>query len=136
MLRAALNANWKTYVTNRELYGDNPQIKKKKRPFTFAGHCKRAEGCIVSELVTWRPTPGTRSKGRPKKTYTLRKPGSNIRRKGSLSIQKWYQIWAYPFRIKVIRKAGSKSLIRNWIKYFCQMILKRIKIMILNRINL
>ena len=68
--------------------------------------------------------------------YTLRKPGSNMRRKGSLLIQKRYQIWAYPFRIKVIRKAGSKSLIRNGIKYFCQMILKRIKIMILNRINL
>ena len=34
-----------------------------------SGHCKRAEGCIVSKLVTWRPTQGARSKGRPKKTY-------------------------------------------------------------------
>ena len=68
--------------------------------------------------------------------YTLKKPGSNMRRKGSLLIQKRYQIWAYPFRVKVIRKAGSKSLIRNGNKYFCQMILKWIKIMILNPIHL
>ena len=66
-------------------------------------------------------------------TFTLWKPGSNMRRKGSLLIQKRYQIWAYPFWIKVIRKAGSKSLIRNGIKYFCQMILNRIKIMIFKR---
>ena len=39
-------------------------------------------------------------------------------------------------RIKVIRKAGSKSWIRNGIKYFCQMIMKWIKIMFLNWINL
>ena len=54
-----------------ELYGDIPQIttKIKARRLTFAGHCKRAEGFIVSKLVTWRPTQGARSKGRPKKTY-------------------------------------------------------------------
>ena len=71
MLRAALNVNWKTHMTNKELYGDMPQIttKIKARRLTFAGHCKRAEGCIVPKLVTWRPTQGARSKGRPKKTY-------------------------------------------------------------------
>ena len=50
MLRAALNVNWKTHMA-------------------FAGHRKRAEGYIVLKLVTWRPTQGARSKGRPKKTY-------------------------------------------------------------------
>ena len=71
MLRSALNVNWKTHMTNEELYGDIPQIttKIKARRLTFAGHCKRAEGCIVSKLVTWRPTQGARSKGCPKKTY-------------------------------------------------------------------
>ena len=71
MLRSALNLDWKTHMTNEELYGDIPQIttKIKARRLTFAGHCKRAEGCIVSKLVTWRPTQGARSKGRPKKTY-------------------------------------------------------------------
>ena len=71
MLRSALNVDWKTHMTNEELYGGIPQItsKIKARRLTFAGHCKRAEGCIVSKLVTWRPTQGARSKGRPKKTY-------------------------------------------------------------------
>ena len=70
MLRAALNVNWKTHMTNKELYGDMPQIttKIKARRLTFAGHYKRAEGCIVSKLGTWRPTQGARSKGRHKKT--------------------------------------------------------------------
>ena len=58
-------------MTNKELYGDMPQITTeiKARRLTFAGHCKRSEGCIVLKLVTWRPTQGARSKGRPKKTY-------------------------------------------------------------------
>ena len=29
MLRAALNVNWKTHMTNNELYGDIPQITTK-----------------------------------------------------------------------------------------------------------
>ena len=54
MLRAALNVDSKTHMTNKELYGDTPQITTeiKARRLTFAGHCKRAEGCIVSKLVT------------------------------------------------------------------------------------
>ena len=45
MLRAALNVNWKTHMTNKQLYGDIPQIttKIKARRLTFAGHCKRTE---------------------------------------------------------------------------------------------
>ena len=71
MLRPALNVDWKTHMTNKELYSDTLQIttKIKARRQTFAGHCERAEGCRVSKLVTWRPTKGIRSKGRPKKTY-------------------------------------------------------------------
>ena len=58
-------------MTYKELHGDIPQIttKTKARRPTFARHCKRAEGCKVSKLVTWRPTQGARSNGRPKKTY-------------------------------------------------------------------
>ena len=43
MLRSALNVNWKTHMTNKELYGDIPQItaKIKARRLTLAGHCKR-----------------------------------------------------------------------------------------------
>ena len=35
----------------------------------YAGHCKRAKGRAVSDLVTWRPTQGKRSRGRPFKTF-------------------------------------------------------------------
>ena len=58
-------------MTNKELYSDIPQIttKIKARRLTLAGHCKRAEGCIVSKLVMRRSTREARSKGRPKKTY-------------------------------------------------------------------
>ena len=71
MLRSALNVSWKTHMTNRELYGDIPQITSKitARRLQFAGHCKRAKGRTVSELVTWRPMHGRRARGRPRKTY-------------------------------------------------------------------
>ena len=56
---------------NKELYGDLPKITTRisQRRLQFAGHCKRSEGKIISELVTWRPTQGRRSAGRPTKTY-------------------------------------------------------------------
>ena len=58
-------------MTNAELYGDIPQITTniKARRLTFAGHCKRAEGRIVSKLVTWQPTQGAGSEGFLKMTY-------------------------------------------------------------------
>ena len=40
-----------------------------KRRLQFASHCKRSEGKIISELVTWRPTQGRRSAGWPTKTF-------------------------------------------------------------------
>ena len=71
MLRKALDVSWKDHITNKELYGDLPKITTQinKRRLQFAGHCKRSEGKIVSELVTWRPTQGRRSAGRPTKTF-------------------------------------------------------------------
>ena len=71
MLRKALDVSWKDHITNKELYGDLPKITTQisKRRLKFAGHCKRSEGKIVSELVTWRPTQGRRSAGRPTKTF-------------------------------------------------------------------
>ena len=58
-------------MTNRELYDNIPQVTTKitKRRLQFAGHCKRAKGRAVSDLVTWRPTQGKRSRGRPFKTF-------------------------------------------------------------------
>ena len=47
MLRSAWNVDWRTHMTNEELYGDIPQIttKIKARRLTFAEHFKRADGC-------------------------------------------------------------------------------------------
>ena len=44
------------HITNKELYGDLPKITKRisQRRLQFAGHCKRSEGKIISNLVTWR----------------------------------------------------------------------------------
>ena len=60
MVRKALDVSWKDNITNKELYGDLPKITTRisKRRLQFAGHCKRSDGKIVSELVTWRPTQG------------------------------------------------------------------------------
>ena len=71
MLRKALDVNWKSHITNKELYGDLPKVttKIKIRRLQFAGHCKRHAERIVAKLVTWRPTHGHRLPGRPTKTY-------------------------------------------------------------------
>ena len=60
MLRRALDVSWKDHITNEELYGDLPKITTRisKRRLQFAGNCKRSEGKIISELVTWRSTQG------------------------------------------------------------------------------
>ena len=73
ILRRALNVSWKDHITNKELYGDLPKITTgiSKRRLQFAGHCKRSEGKVISELVTWRPTQGRRSPGRPTKTFVV-----------------------------------------------------------------
>ena len=71
MLRKALDVSWKDHITKKELYGDLPRITTQisQRRLQFAGHCKRSEGKIISALVTWRPTQGRRSAGRPTKTF-------------------------------------------------------------------
>lgn len=69
MIQICLSVNWKTDTTNSKFYRDIPPntTKSNARTLTFAGYCKRTEGCI--KRVTWRPTQGTRSKLRPKMTY-------------------------------------------------------------------
>ena len=71
MLRAALDISWKSHITNRELYGDLPKITAKitNKRLRFAGHCKRRKGGVVSNLITWQPTQGKRTAGRPTKTF-------------------------------------------------------------------
>ena len=67
MLRKVLDVSWKDHITNKELYEDLLKITTRisKRRL----HCKRSEGKIISELVTWRPTQGRRSAEWPTKTF-------------------------------------------------------------------
>jgi len=71
MLRMALNIHWTQKITNKELYGKLEQlsIKVRRRRLRFAGHCMRREDEVVSDLVLWAPTHGTRRRGRPPETY-------------------------------------------------------------------
>ena len=71
MLRKALNINWRQHMTNKELYGELPQISTtiRERRLKFAGHCKRNTEDPVSKLLLWEPVHGVRKKGQPAKSF-------------------------------------------------------------------
>ena len=71
MIRKALNISWKQHLTNKELYGELPQISAtiRRRRLKFAGHCARNPEDPVSQLLLWEPSQGLRKKGRPEKTF-------------------------------------------------------------------
>ena len=66
-----LNVHWSKKVTNEVLYGAIEKISTKiRRTFLkFAGHCLRRDYEVVSGLVLWEPTHGTRRWGRPQESY-------------------------------------------------------------------
>ena len=61
-----LNIHWKNKIMNDILYGELERLSNKirRRVLQFAGHCLRREEDIVSDLVLWQPTHGTRRRGR------------------------------------------------------------------------
>ena len=71
MLRKALNVSWKQKVPNTELYGDLPKISDvvRERRLRLAGHCMRHKNEVSSNLVIWRPSRGSRNRGRPTNTF-------------------------------------------------------------------
>ena len=71
MLRAVLNVDQNTHITNKDLYGQLPRLSKKvaARRMRLAGHCHRHRELPASRLVLWEPTHGHRSRGRPALTY-------------------------------------------------------------------
>ena len=71
MLRAILNISWKQHPTKARLYEHLPAISTtiRQRRVTFAGHCWRSKGEIVSDLVLWQPSHGRTKLGRPHRTY-------------------------------------------------------------------
>ena len=71
MLRMAFNVSYKDHLTNKELYGDLPQVTSKiqQRRMRLAGHCMRHPEEIANKLVLWEPLDGTRNRGPQKTTY-------------------------------------------------------------------
>ena len=71
ILRMILNVHWSQKVINEVLYGAIEKISTKIRCrfLKFAGHCLRRDDEVVSDLVLWEPTHGTRRRGRPPESY-------------------------------------------------------------------
>ena len=71
MLRMALNISYKDHMTNKELYGELPQVscKIQQRRMRLAGHCLRHPEEIANKLVLWEPLEGIRNRGPQKTTY-------------------------------------------------------------------
>ena len=66
ILRMDLNIHWTNKIKNEILYGELERLSKiRRRQLKFSGHCLRREYDIVSDLVLWKPTHGTRRRGRP-----------------------------------------------------------------------
>ena len=68
ILRMVLNIHWTHRIKNEILYGTLERLSNKirRRRLKFAGHCLRREDDVVSDLVLWQPTHGTRMRGRPR----------------------------------------------------------------------
>ena len=71
ILRMILNVHWSQKVTNEIQYGAIEKISTKirRRFLKFAGHCLCRDDEVVSDLVLWEPTHGTRRRGRPPESY-------------------------------------------------------------------
>ena len=66
-----LNIHWKNTIKNEILYGALELLSNiiRRRRLKFAGHCIRREDEVVSDMVLWQPTNGTRRRGRPPDSY-------------------------------------------------------------------
>ena len=71
ILRMVLNIHWTHTIKNEILYVTLERLSKKirRRILKFAGHFLQREDEVVSDLVLWQPTHGTRSRGRPPDSY-------------------------------------------------------------------
>ena len=80
ILRMILNVHWSQKFTNEVLYGaiEKVSIKIRCRCIKFAGHCLRRDYEVVSDLVLWEPTHGTRKRGRPPEFWCSFKATSGI----------------------------------------------------------
>ena len=72
ILRMVLNIHWTNKIKNKiNLYGALERLSNniRRRRLKFAGHCLRREYEVVSDLVLWQSTHGTRRRGIPPYSY-------------------------------------------------------------------
>ena len=70
-MRMVLNIHWTNKIKTEILYGELERLSNKvrRRILIFSGHCLRREDEVVSHLVLWQPTHGTRRRGIPHNSY-------------------------------------------------------------------
>ena len=68
LLKRVKNLNWRDHPTLQQIYDGLPRISSvlSARILSFAGHCFRAKGEVISELILWCPPGPKRSR---KRTY-------------------------------------------------------------------
>ena len=71
MLRAILNKSWRQHPIKQQLYGHQLPITKtiQVRRTRHAGHCRRSEDELISDVLQWIPSHGRTKAGRPARTY-------------------------------------------------------------------
>ena len=71
ILRMVLNIHLTNKIKNEILYRALERLPNKirRRRLKFVGHCLRREYEVVSNMVLWQPTYGTRRRGRPLDSY-------------------------------------------------------------------
>ena len=60
LLRRVQNISWKQHYTLQQIYDKIPPVSERlaQRRVQFAGHCYRAEGELISDLILWKPSKG------------------------------------------------------------------------------
>ena len=78
-----LNIHWKNKFKNEILYGELERLsnKTKRRTLKYAGHCLRREDEVVSDMVLWKPTHGTRMRGKHPDSYIKTQERHTVLRK-------------------------------------------------------
>ena len=71
MLRAAKNIHWSEKITNKNLYGKLKPVSEfvRERRMRLAGHVLRDLSSPAHMTITWQPTHGRASRGRPETTF-------------------------------------------------------------------
>ena len=74
MLQALLNKSWRQHTTKQQLNGHLPSITKttKVRQTRRAGHSRRSNDELISDILPCTPSQGRAKAGRPARTYVQR----------------------------------------------------------------